>query len=444
MISPTRYVLVLTALGCFPLARAQGDDWPQWLGPQRDGVWRETGLLDKFPWGGPKVLWRTKIEGGYAGPAVAGGRVFVTDYVTSGDKTGDPVKRNELKGTERVLCLRAADGKLLWKHEYRCPYKISYPAGPRCTPTVHGGKVYTLGAMGDLYCLDAVKGKVHWSKDFKKDYKASVPIWGFAGHPLVDGQKLFCIVGGKGSIAVAFDKDTGKELWRSLTATEQGYSAPTLIEAGGKRQLLIWDAEALHSLNPEIGKPYWSVPLEPDYGMSIMTPRKWKNYLFAGGNGGKAALLKLAAEKPAAEVIWRGKKNTAVYPINSTPFLEDGYLYGVDQTGQLRCIKLESGERLWETFAPTTGGKAAPTATAFLVKNGKRFVLMSETGHLILAKLSPKRYEEISRAKILEPTSTAFGRDVVWSYPAFAHKRVFARNDKEIICVSLDAGQDKK
>jgi outer membrane protein assembly factor BamB len=385
------------------------------------------------------VVWRAKVEGGYAGPAVADGRVFLTDYVSTGDKSPNPARRNELKGTERVFCYRASDGKLVWKHTYPCSYNISYPAGPRCTPTVHEGKVYSLGAMGNLYCLDAAKGTVVWSKDFQKDYKAKVPIWGICGHPLVDGKKLLCIVGGKGSVAVALNKDNGKELWQSLSASEQGYSAPTLIEAGGKRQLLIWDAETINSLNPETGKPYWSVPLEPIYGMSIMTPLKWKDYLFAGGNGGKAALLKLAADKPAAEVVWRGKPKTALYPINSTPFAEDGYLYGVDQPGQLRCIKLVTGERLWETFKPTTGGKAAPTGTAFLVKNGKRFVLMSETGHLILAKLSPKGYEEISRAKILEPTTDAFGRKVVWSHPAFAQKCVFARNDKEIVCVSLAA-----
>src|SRR5207244_3876391 len=134
-----------------------------------------------------------------------------------------------------------------WKHEYPCAYRISFPAGPRCTPTVQDGKVYTLGAMGNLYCLDAADGKVLWSKDFPKEYQAPVPLWGFCGHPLVDGQKLFCVAGGPGSVAVALDKDTGKELWRSLTAKEQGYSAPTLIKAGGTRQLLIWDAAALHS-----------------------------------------------------------------------------------------------------------------------------------------------------------------------------------------------------
>jgi hypothetical protein len=181
------------------------------------------------------------------------------------------------------------------------------------------------------------------------------------------------------------------------------------------------------------------VPLAPNFSMSIMAPRKWEDYLFVGGIGNQAVLLKLAADRPAAQEVWRGKPKTAVYPINSTPFLEGGYIYGVDQPGPLRCVKLQTGERLWETNAPTTGDRPASSATAFLIKNGDRFVLMSETGDLILARLTPKGYDEISRAKILEPTGDAFGRRVVWSHPAFANRCVYARNDRELVCVSLAA-----
>jgi outer membrane protein assembly factor BamB len=434
-----RSLLVVLALSSLSLPALRGDDWPQWLGPQRDGVWRETGLLDKFPEDGPTVKWRVKIHGGYAGPAVADGRVYVTDYVTDGDTRPSPTGRNKLAGTERVLCLNAADGKLLWKHEYSCPYNISYPAGPRCTPLVQGGKVYTLGAEGNLFCLDAVKGSALWSKDFKKEYKTTTPMWGFAGHPLLDGRKLICLVGGEGSALVAFDKDRGKELWRTLSAKEQGYGTPGLIEAGGKRQVVIWLPDAIYSLDPENGKKYWSVPLEPDYGMSIMSPRQLGDYLFTGGIGFKAVMLKLDRDKPAAEVLWRGTNKTALYPVCMTPFLEDGHMYGVDTRGELRCVKIETGERLWETYAATTGKRFAQSGTAFLVKNGDRFFLFSENGELIIAKLSPKGYDEISRAKLLDPTGDAFGRAVVWCHPAFAEKCVFVRNDKEIICASLAA-----
>jgi outer membrane protein assembly factor BamB len=423
----------------------KADDWPQWLGPQRDGVWRESGLLEKFPERGPKVKWRVPVAGGYAGPAVADGRVFVADYVRSSKEEVKqvPGKRSPIEGTERVSCYGAADGKLLWKHEYDCPYKIDYPAGPRATPTVDGSKVYTLGAEGNLFCLDAAKGTVIWSHDLKKEYQIEAPMWGFSGHPLVDGNKLFCVAGGEGSVAVAFDKESGKEIWRALSAKEPGYAPPTLIEAGGKRQLLIWHAEAINGLDPETGKVYWSVPLKPDYGMAIMAPRKLGDYLFASGNGNVSVLLKLASDKPAVEEVWRGSKKTSFASINTTPFLEGETIYGVDQPGQLRAVALMSGERLWESFAPVAG-RQVHCGTAFLIKNGDRFFLASETGDLIIAKLSPKGYEEISRWKMLDPTGSAFGRDVLWSHPAFANRCVFARNDKELICVSLAVEPDGK
>jgi len=431
-------LVLLTVVLTVPAARA--DNWPQWLGPRRDSVWRETGILDKFPEDGPKVRWRVPIAGGYAGPAVAEGRVYVTDYVvTEGRQTNDPGQRDELSGSERILCFQESDGKLLWKRSYDCDYHISYPAGPRCTPTVADGKVYTLGAEGKLGCLDALTGKTVWSKDLKKEYRTRAPQWGFCGHPLVEGKTLYCLVGGEGSVAVAFDKDTGKELWRALSAREPGYCPPTLIEAGGKKQLLIWDAEALNSLDPTTGRVYWSESLEPQYGMSIAAPRQLGDYLFASGIGEVGALLKLDRDRPDATVVWRGKRDNAIYCANSTPFLEEGMIYGCDcGLGALRGVRLKTGERLWETFVPTTGGKRrASHGTAFLIKNGDRFFLLSETGDLIIAKLSPEKYQEVSRCKLLEPTGSAFGRDVLWSHPAFANRCIFARNDKELICASL-------
>jgi outer membrane protein assembly factor BamB len=137
-------------------------------------------------------------------------------------KPGDPFQRGMIAGTERILCLNEADGNLLWKQEYDCPYSVSYPAGPRTSPLIEKGKVYTLGAEGYLFCCDAQTGKVIWSREFKKDFGIETPMWGFAGHPLLDGQRLICLAGGQGSVAVAFDKDTGQELWRALSAKEPG------------------------------------------------------------------------------------------------------------------------------------------------------------------------------------------------------------------------------
>jgi len=419
---------------------AIADDWPQWMGPGRDAIWAETGIIDRLSPEGPNVLWRTAVGGGYAGPAVASGKVYVSDYVkSSGDDMPNPIKRSELQGSERVSCFDAANGETLWSHTYDCPY----PAGPRCTPTVHDGKVYTLGAMGNLFCLDAATGNVLWSKDFTKDYGAEAPLWGFCGHPLIDGQRLICIVGGNGTTAVAFDKDTGNGIWRSLSSKQTGYSAPTLIQAGGVAQLLIWHGEALNAINPETGDLYWSFPLAPQMGMAIMVPRKDGDYLFAGAVYGTAVGLKLAADKPAVALAWRGPpnmKDAGLYPMNMTPFAEDGVLYGVDQPGQFRAVKIDTGERLWESWEPVTGeteSRPVYAATVFVVKNGDRFFLFNEKGELMIAKLSPDTYEELGRWKMLEPTGTAFGRDVVWSHPAFANRCIYCRNDKELICVSL-------
>lgn len=433
--------LASLVVGASLLSTVQADDWPQWLGPKRDSVWRETGIVEVFPENKLPVKWRVPIAGGYSGPAVAGGKVFVTDFVkASGEAFNNPGQRAELKGQERVLCFDAATGKELWKHEYDCPYSISYPAGPRATPTVADGKVYVLGAEGNLLCLNADTGKVVWSKELKKEYKTATQIWGFCAHPLVDGNRLICVVGGEGSTAVAFDKESGNELWRSIDARVAGYCPPTIIEAGGARQLLIWDADKLNSLNPETGKKLWSFDLAPQYDMSITGPRLSGDLLFASGIGNVGACLKLTKDKPGAELLWKETARNGVPCANSTPILENGMIYGVDcQQGPLRGVKLETGERVWETYVPTTGntGQRASHGTAFLVKHQDRFFLFSETGDLILAKLSPTGYEELSRFHVLEPTQECFGRAVVWSHPAFANKCCFARNDKELVCVSL-------
>lgn len=230
----------------------------------------------------------------------------------------------ELKGKERVHCLDAATGKEIWKYEYECPYAISYPAGPRATPTVADGKVYVLGAEGNLHCLNTQTGKVVWSKELKKDYKCDSPIWGFCAHPLIDGNKLICVVGGEGSTAVAFDKDNGKELWRAIEARHSGYCPPTIIEAAKTRQLLIWDANKLNSLNPETGKKLWSFDLAPQYDMAITAPRQAGDLLFASGIGNIGACLKLMSDKPGAELLWKETRATASHAQTARPFWTTG------------------------------------------------------------------------------------------------------------------------
>lgn len=413
-----------------------GQDWRQWQGPNRNGVWPETGTIDQFPADGPHVLWRAPVANGFSGPAVFGNRLFVTDFVSSGgDDTPDPGKKSELSGRERVHCLDSQTGKPLWVHEDRCDYKISYPNGPRATPTVDGDRVYTLGAEGRLNCLRTENGEVLWTRDLKKDYEMELaPHWGFAAHPLVDGDTLYCVVGGKGSVAVAFDKMTGQERWRALDAASAGYCPPTMIEAGGTKQLLIWHPESLNSLNPETGEVYWSVPMKPAYEMSIIAPIHYQNYLYAVALQGTSVLLKLSTDEPAVTEVWQGK---GVHPDHNPPLVVEGKAYGIDVKGHLRCVDLTSGERRWESLATAPQGRPASSATGFMVRNGEKFFVVIETGELLIAKMSPDGYQELDRAQILEATSRTGNRKVVWSHPAFANRCMFARNDKEIVCVSL-------
>jgi outer membrane protein assembly factor BamB len=431
---------------------AAADDWPQWLGPKRDGVWRETGIVDKFPEGGPKVLWRVPCGIGYAGPAVAQGKVFLPDRILGeGTKNPEnPFTRTAVRGTDRLLCLDEATGKELWKFEYAVEYRVNYAAGPRCTPTVDGDLVFWLGTMGDLYALDANTGKPVWEKHFLKDYHADQQTWGFAAHPLVDGDRLICLVGGpEAPGVVAFDKKTGRELWKALQVGEAGYNPPTIFEVNGKRMLIIWHAAAVVGLDPETGKKHWQHDWKISSALTVPNARLVKgSLLFLTSFYNGSLLLDIGGDTP--KVVWKSKSKgvqASVMPGNTVdlhsimpaPWIQDDHIYGICSYGELRCLELMTGKRVWETHA-ATAGKSARWANAFLVPHAEsgRMFLFNDRGELLIARLTPKGFEEIDRAKVLEPTNPyGGGRTVVWSHPAFANGNMYARNDKEIVAVSL-------
>ncbi|MFN9289489.1 MAG: PQQ-binding-like beta-propeller repeat protein [Planctomyces sp.] len=429
---------MVLSLSC---SAVSADDWPQWMGPQRDNVWREDGLLEKFPAGGPKVLWSTPVAGGYSGPAVSGGKVCITDYVTADNVKVDNFDRREFSGTERIHCLDEATGKVLWTHEYPVKYSISYPAGPRCTPVMHEGLVYALGAEGHLFCLSTDSGKVVWSHDLKKEYSTTAPLWGYAAHPLIDGDNLLTLAGGEGTHIVALNRLTGQEVWRSTSsgAQGQGYCPPTIINHGGARQLIMYKPDAVVSLDPATGKQYWSLPYEASNGSIIMSPVLSGNYLYAAGYSNKSLMMELDPARPAARELWRDKSNI-ICPVNVQPFLDKEVLYGFDQKGVLRALTIPDGKRLWET-SDAIGKRPAGSETAFIVRQGSRYVLFNELGELLLAELTAEGYREIDRAKVIEPSNFAFGREVVWSMPAFANRHIYLRNDNQIICVDFAAAK---
>ena len=427
----------------FLCGQSRGNDWPQWRGPLRDGVWHESGVRSDMPTGELPVRWRVPAALGYAGPAVASGKVFLFEYEKrTGEIKNNPGSRAKLEGLERLRCLNVETGKELWRHEYERQYNVSYPSGPRCTPTVNGERVYILGAEGDLKCLQIADGRVVWEKSFHKDFGAETPIWGHSAHPLVDDDHVYCLVGGEGSIVVAFDKRTGAEKWRALSAYEPGYSPPSMIRVGGQTQLVIFHPKAVSGLAPASGEVLWSVPIEPSYGMSIAQPLLAGNRLFVSGYN-KSVCFTLPVGDGAPEVLWSGTPKTSVSSANASPIFDGKVIYGIDANDSaLVAVDPATGKRYWQTKVPTVGkGGRGRHGTTFVVRQGEtnRYWLFSEQGELILAQLDAAGYEELGRQQILKPSGEAFGRAVVWSHPAFADRAVFARNDEEIVCVDLSA-----
>ncbi len=419
------------------------DDWPQWRGPQRDGVWREKGIVKTLP-AELKYKWRTRIGAGYAGPAVVGDRVYVTDRVLNkGEKNPEnQFARTRVNGMERILCLDANTGRIKWNHDYDVQYAVSYPSGPRATPTVHGGKLYTIGVMGHFFCLDAATGKLRWKKHYVKDFGTEINTWGMASAPLVDGRKVILLVGGANkACVVALDKDSGKEIWRALEEDDPGYAPPVIFEEGRRRQLIIWTPTRLCSLDPESGELYWAQEFASQSGLSITSPiyDPGSQLLFVTTFYNGPLMMRMDRDTPTAKLLWKGrsqseKKTDGLHAIMCTPFIDKDHIYGVGSYGQLRCLEAKSGRRIWETLKATGQGR---WWNAFLVQHGDRTFIINEQGELIIARLSPKGYEEISRAQLIEPTAKIKRRMTVWTHPAFANRSVYMRNDKEIVCVDL-------
>ncbi|MCA9136893.1 MAG: PQQ-like beta-propeller repeat protein [Planctomycetales bacterium] len=419
------------------------DDWPQWMGPSRDGVYNEAGIVDSIPETGLPIKWRAPVNGGYSGPAVVGQRVFLMDYRrTKGDLVEQPDAKPELEGFERIVCFDAQTGKQVWQHEYQCSYRISYPAGPRATPTVIDGLVVTLGAQGDLVVLSSTDGQLKWQRNLSDDFSADVPVWGFAAHPLVTDTMVITMVGGPDQAVIAFDRSTGKVIWKSLSSSDAGYCPPSLIKAGGVEQLIVWHPQAVASLNPIDGTVYWTVPLEPDYGMSIARPQRLDDHLFVSGIVNKNVMLRLSDERPAVTELWSGTPKTSMSVSTMTPVMHDGLIFGCDETlGAVVAARIEDGKRLWSSYYPVRPGNSRPLSAgnAFVTRHAPSglYLLFGEQGHLTIAKMDADGFQSRGQMKVVAPTQSAFGRKVIWSHPAYAGKTAYIRNDKELVAVDL-------
>ena len=427
---------------CFAIfagVMCKAEDWPEWRGKGRNGVWAEAGIVDKFSSATLPASWVNPIGAGYSGPAVADGRVFVSDFRQG---TG-------AMGIERAVALDERTGRMLWTREWPVDYAgLDYAIGPRATPTVDGGRVYFLGAVGNLFCLESSSGRLLWTKDFRRDFSSELPAWGFSAAPLIDGERVIVIAAGRPNAKViALDKLTGEVKWRSLSSedSEPGYSQPVLVRSGGVPQLIAWHAGAISSLDPLTGEPLWEYGFPIRMNTPIATPVISNGLLLVSAFFNGSRLLRLAPHAPAAELVWAGRSESEIdsdglHALMGSPVIDGDYIYGVCSYGQMRCLRLSTGERVWESQAVTV--ERVRNASAFIVRNGNRYFINNDRGELIIAKFSPDGYSEISRASMIVPTTKAGANRrekgaVNWSHPAYANGHVFARNDEEIRAVDL-------
>lgn len=413
-----------------------GEDWPQWRGAQRDGVWREEGLTDRFDQPQIPIRWTVPIGSGYTGPTVADGRVYVMDRLT------------EPEQTERVLCFDWQTGESLWSHAYECVYVgIGYQAGPRASVTIDEGRAYSIGAMGHLFCFDAATGQVHWNRDLNTEYSIRMPKWGIASAPLIEDDLVILHIGGEDACLVAFDKVTGQERWKALS-DDASYSAPIVVDQAGHRVLVCYTGDRIVGLDPASGELHWAFPHPwENWPIAISTPVVQDDLLLLSDAHKGSLLLRLLQDRVDIQKVWHRRREEvpnqeALHCLNSTPMIDGDSIYGADGRGILRCLDLATGEQIWqdETATPPTR-----FGTVHLVRQGDRTWLFNERGELIIGRLTPEGFEELSRAKLIETTTEQYRvRDgVTWSHPAFAYQHVFARNDRELLSADLSAASDQ-
>jgi len=386
--------------------------------------------------GAPEIepKWRAPIGPGYSGPTVTGGRVYVSDRIK------DPVSK------ERIHCFDWETGERLWTYGYECAYgKVGYPAGPRASVTIHEGRAYSLGTVGHLVCVDAVSGKLLWAKQPGEDYRPRVPTWGLSGSPVVEGEVVIVQLGARdGACLMAFDKVTGEERWRAVDDVAN-YTTPIVIDQGQRRVVVCWTGTQVAALNPPTGDVLWAVPFPPKNGpIGIATPVRRGPWLLVSSFYDGSLMLRVADDEPGAQKAWHRlgaseRATEALHCLMSTPIIDGDYVYGIDSYGALRCVDARTGHRLWSTQQVVP---QARWAHAHLVRHAERVWIFTDRGELVICRLSPEGYEELSRARLIDPDAAnpkRKGKGITWAHPAFAYRHVFARSDSELVCADLRA-----
>ena len=399
-------------------------DWPQWRGPGRAGVWSSVRLPRRLDPGSAERLWSTEVGGGFSGVVVAGDRVLTMDRTGTGEE-------------ERVVCLNRKDGSLLWTHSYSAPYgDLDWGKGPRATPAVDGGEVFTLGAVGRVSCLRLSDGKPRWSLDLQKRFGGKQPVWGHSASPLVVGDLVYLQAGGEsGATVVALDRRTGRERWRALE-DRPGYSSPVMAKVGSTEQLLVWTADRLVALDPRTGGEIWQAPFRTSsYDVAIISPVTDGSRVFVSGYWDGASAWRLERGRDPEE-LWRSRRLSCLM---STPLWSGDHLYVLDKRDGLLCIHWPSGKVVWTDDHRLTPKGRNPHAALVWAEadrssenSGGLAVALNAVGELVLLNLTPKKIEDRGRVKIIEG-----GDAPLWAHPAFSGQEVYVRSQTELVCVRV-------
>jgi len=400
-------------------------DWPQFRGPHRDGKWDETGILETFPRDGIKIKWKRPVGGGFSSPVVAQGRVFVFDV-----ELVKPVAR------ERLHCFDEKTGDKLWMFAYDekygdWAYVPERGAGPTATPIVEEDRIYTVGANGWTHCINVKTGNVLWEKNLGAQYQ--IAEMSCRPSPLIEGSLLILFTGAKTNASVmALDKLTGREVWKALDDPVSN-SSPIVITAGGKRQLIVWSDASLASLNPTNGEIFWRELMTTSNNDSVASPVfDGKRLLISG------LMLDVGATPPAATFLWPEIRTPTkrILSNTSTPLLQGDHIYSTKGFSEFVCLEAATGKQIWTTNGITASKNGACVQ---ITPQGNGYFLFTDEGNLIRAQLSPTGYREISRAHLIDPTWPFNDFKFVYAPPAFSNRHVFARNEGEIVCASLEA-----
>lgn len=402
---PGRVALAAALLGLLAAA-APGDDWPQFRGPQRDGVSRETGLLRAWPEEGPAELWRARLGAGFSGAAVVGPRVFTMD---SGDEL------------EYVVALAVDDGRELWRRPLGALFEEIYGDGPRSMPTVEGDTLWALGSNGDLVALRAADGEVRWHLRLPEALAAPVPQFGYTTIPLVAGDRLVIQAPGEdGHSIFALDKATGRLEWRGK-AGEPSYSSPIRLDWHGVEQWVFLDQEGVSAWSPE-GEPRWRVPFEKHpilVASPLFVPPDGVFVSASYDIGGMMVRMRADGEDVTADPAWRNRRMRNHF---NTSVARDGLIYGFDNA-TLKCLDAASGEEKW--------AKRGGFGKGSLIWADGHLVVLTEQGAVLLLEGTGDAYREKGRATVLT------GR--TWTPPSLADGRLYLRSSSELVALDLRA-----